>query len=311
MLSSSQLSILKDNFIYDEKLYQFYDHHWHHVDMNNIKIYIRDHFSIQMDSNVFDRRFFQKPFNKDPNHLICFKNGVYDFKSHQFRDGLPSDGCTLCTNYNYVPTYNNELWQYLHKVFPDTEDYIQFMKTMNQLFKGDPRLIYGYSTCNNGISTLYRLIDMMYGSYGLNVQPSQLEQRRPLLEYLNQKFKGRYLRFTGYADDKLYKLYKSVTTFTSILTSIDETNQLKSISCESSELKFKSKFLNNGINHKYNYPIDFNLTKQLSSFALTLMTKLINLQDADIRYLYFNQNNIFVQDINHYILTFYLKVMYL
>lgn len=48
---------------------------------------------------VYDAYFFKK-MDEIP-HLICFNNGVYDFKNNIFRKGEPDDYITLCTNYDY------------------------------------------------------------------------------------------------------------------------------------------------------------------------------------------------------------------
>ncbi len=98
------------------------------------------------------------------------------------------------------------------------------------------------------------------------------------------------------------RLCNSVKKFTSIIIDIDvQADQ---------ELNFKSTFLPHNIENKYNYNIDFKLTKQFPSFAVTFMTKLIALQEEPIKILWFYHNSIFVQDINQCILNFYKDIIY-
>lgn len=57
------------------------------------------------EGKLCDFKFLDK-LNTDP-YLMCFNNGVYDFKNDTFRNGLPSDYITFCTNHNYIE-FNNE-----------------------------------------------------------------------------------------------------------------------------------------------------------------------------------------------------------
>jgi len=78
--------------------------------------------------------FYDKEFikNMDTNkHLLCFNNGVIDFKTKEFRDGYPQDYITKCTRINYIPfnTINNEnypnvvnqIHDFMNKLFPIPE----------------------------------------------------------------------------------------------------------------------------------------------------------------------------------------------
>lgn len=299
-----------DNFIW----YQYVNNIWYPLENPHITIkkYIREHFGHVKHIHLHDIHFLLKrpvekgffpPFDKDPKHLFCFNNGVYDFKLHKFRSCYPTDCCTLSTKYIYKPTYNTDLWVYLRKVFPDVEDYIQFMYCVDQLFKGNQRLIYAINNGNSG--TLYRLINQMFGQYAFVTDINKLNSRKPYsfeteLEYLAANFKGRYITF-----ESLNNVFN--INFTSVLTAekrvVDTNNiidghKLKSTFSSSSSLEEK-------------YAVDIHLTKQFPSLALTLMTKLISIQDSGIRYLYFNDNNIFIKDITGYILQHYINVIYL
>lgn len=71
----------------------------------------------------YDRHFLEK---MDANkYLMCFSNGVIDFKTKEFRDGKPTDYITRCTNIPYLtPDFEGI-----------TEKQIEYIHTfMNQLF---------------------------------------------------------------------------------------------------------------------------------------------------------------------------------
>ena len=48
-------------------------------------------------------------------YLMCFKNGVIDFKNNEFRDGRPEDFCSKCTNINYIP-YKDLNMQHIYEI---------------------------------------------------------------------------------------------------------------------------------------------------------------------------------------------------
>lgn len=75
--------------------------------------------------------FFDKDFtrNMDANpYLLCFTNGVFDFKAKEFRQGYPQDYITKTTNVPYV-NYNyedykstiDELMTFMEQLFPQPE----------------------------------------------------------------------------------------------------------------------------------------------------------------------------------------------
>jgi len=71
--------------------------------------------------------FYDKDFikNMDTNkHLMCFNNGVIDFKTKEFRDGYPQDYITKTTRNNYLP--------FQAENYPETV--VQIHDFMNKLF---------------------------------------------------------------------------------------------------------------------------------------------------------------------------------
>ena len=71
----------------------------------------------------FDENFSE---NIDTNpHLLCCKNGVWDFKEKIFRDGKPEDYISMSTNINYIPlsdktkAIESEISDFMAKLFPE------------------------------------------------------------------------------------------------------------------------------------------------------------------------------------------------
>jgi P4 family phage/plasmid primase-like protien len=72
--------------------------------------------------------FFDPDFTKqiDSNpHLLCFNNGVFDFKNKEFRQGYPHDYISKTTGVNYIPyDYNStkeisdDIMSFMEKLFP-------------------------------------------------------------------------------------------------------------------------------------------------------------------------------------------------
>jgi P4 family phage/plasmid primase-like protien len=61
-------------------------------------------------------------------YLLCFKNGVIDFKEKIFRKGQPEDNISMCTNIDYIPLnpvahrkIMDEINEFMNKLFPEKE----------------------------------------------------------------------------------------------------------------------------------------------------------------------------------------------
>jgi len=75
--------------------------------------------------------FFDKDFikNMDANpYLMCFSNGVFDFKTKEFRQGYPQDYITKTTGINYVKfnydeqkEISDEIMTFMEQLFPQPE----------------------------------------------------------------------------------------------------------------------------------------------------------------------------------------------
>lgn len=72
--------------------------------------------------------FYDKEFTNsiDTNqHLLCCKNGIWDFKEKIFREGKPEDYISMCTNLDYIPLseqtkdIETEIHDFMAKLFPE------------------------------------------------------------------------------------------------------------------------------------------------------------------------------------------------
>lgn len=149
-------------------------------DKNNI---IREAMEI-----FYDRDFTQ---NLDANkYLMCFTNGVVDFRTQEFRDGTPQDYISKCTGNPYHPfnpdnaemaTKSEEILKFMEQLFP-VKDLNRYMwdhlasvligTNLNQTFN-----IYRGSG-SNGKSKLTDLMSMTLGQYKGTVPITLVTEKR-------------------------------------------------------------------------------------------------------------------------------------
>ena len=135
--------------------------------------------------------FYDKEFIKqvDANkHLLCFKNGIIDFKTKEFRIGYPQDYVTKCTGIDYVvydetkhTTTITEIVSFMEKLFPDNSlnkymwDHLASCligTNLNQTFN-----IYRGSG-SNGKSILTDLMSQSLGDYKGTVPITLVTEKR-------------------------------------------------------------------------------------------------------------------------------------
>lgn len=152
-------------------------------DKNNImreamELFYDDEFVRSMDTN---------------KHLLCFNNGVVDFRSKIFRDGYPEDYITKTTRINYIP-YNKEnleiqettktIDEFMVKLFP-IPDLLSYMwdhlascligSNKNQTFN-----VYNGSG-SNGKSIIADLMSATLGEYKGTVPITLVTEKRGLI----------------------------------------------------------------------------------------------------------------------------------
>ena len=129
----------------------------------------------------FDRKLDSNPY------LLCCNNGVIDFKENRFRNGLPEDYLSMCTNIDYIPVnkcdtkIKNEIEIFMNQLFPIPE-LCRYMwehlascligTNENQTFN-----IYTGSG-RNGKSKLTDLVSLVLGDYVGTVPISLVTKQR-------------------------------------------------------------------------------------------------------------------------------------
>jgi P4 family phage/plasmid primase-like protien len=137
--------------------------------------------------DLFHDDTFMEKMDMNP-YLLCFTNGVFDFKEKIFRAGLPEDNISMCTNIEYVPLNTqtqkqiiDEINDFFAKLFPE-EELREYMwdhlastligTCLNQAFNvyiGDGQ---------NGKSALIDLMNKVLGDYKGDVPLSLVTEKR-------------------------------------------------------------------------------------------------------------------------------------
>jgi P4 family phage/plasmid primase-like protien len=134
----------------------------------------------------YDEDFMRK-VDGNP-YIICFSNGVVDFKEKRMRIGTPQDYLTKCTGINYRPLNREkdkriigEIEDFMHKLFPDNDLYKYMWEhlastligtTTNQTFN----MYIGVG--QNGKSVLVNLMELVLGQYKGDVPLTLITQQR-------------------------------------------------------------------------------------------------------------------------------------
>lgn len=120
------------------------------------------------------------------SYLLGFKNGVYDFKSMSFRDGIQSDYITFSTGYEYIDYNENcehtkEIYTFLSQIIPNRRVLEYTLKVLGKSLIGVPDerfYIWTGLSGANGKSTLVNFLEHTLGDYITGVDVSLLTNRR-------------------------------------------------------------------------------------------------------------------------------------
>jgi len=121
-------------------------------------------------------------------YLLCFKNGVIDFKEKIFRKGYPEDNISMCTNIDYIPLdpqkhqkTMDEINDFMDKLFP-VKELCEYMwdhlastligTSTNQTFN----MYIGIG--QNGKSVLVNLMELVLGDYKGDVPLTLVTEKR-------------------------------------------------------------------------------------------------------------------------------------
>jgi P4 family phage/plasmid primase-like protien len=133
----------------------------------------------------YDADFLNK-LDTNP-YLLCFKNGIIDFKEKIFRKGHPEDNVSMCTNIDYIPlepkhkNIMDEINDFMDKLFPEKElcEYMwdHLASTLigtcaNQTFN----MYIGIG--QNGKSVLVNLMELVLGDYKGDVPLTLVTEKR-------------------------------------------------------------------------------------------------------------------------------------
>lgn len=136
-------------------------------------------------AEVFRDEEFFKRIDKNP-HLIGFKNGVYDLKKFQFRDGIPEDYISLQMNVEYKDfsprdSKVREIREFFEKIFPDKSIRDYFMDVSCNIFVGGNRQKHVYfwsGEGDNGKSVTQNIFEKMLGEYAVKLPTSLIVGKR-------------------------------------------------------------------------------------------------------------------------------------
>ena len=138
---------------------------------------------------IFYNKDFYKNLDQNP-YLLCFKNGVIDFKTKCFRQGLPEDYISFCTNIDYypeggtkrAPELEKELNNFMDQLFPDDNLRRYMWEHLASALIGtlENQTFNMYvGTGRNGKSVMVDLMSKVLGDYKGTVPTSLITQSRP------------------------------------------------------------------------------------------------------------------------------------
>lgn len=138
---------------------------------------------------LFYNNKFEQELDANP-YLICFKNGVVDFKNKLFRRGYPEDHLTKCTNIDFInDVFEDDKYKpiiaqihdFMNKLFP-VEELCRYMwehlaSTLIGILPDQTWNIY-IGEGQNGKSVLVKLMEYVLGEYKGVVPLSLLTDKR-------------------------------------------------------------------------------------------------------------------------------------
>jgi len=127
---------------------------------------------------------FYKQLDSNP-YLLGFKDGIYDFKTNQFRKGDPKDYLTYTTGYEYIDYDPNnpivqEIYEFLSQIITNKEVFEFTLKVLGKSLFGSPdeRFYILNGVGSNGKSSLFNLIEATLGDYATAVDTALLTNKR-------------------------------------------------------------------------------------------------------------------------------------
>lgn len=152
----------------------------------------KDNIMKEAKEKFFDKGgVFMKNLDTNP-YILCFTNGVVDFRDKTFRDGRPEDCVSLCTQLKFVPLDENtptaeqkrimnEINDFMHKLFPLDEIYEYMWEHLASVLIGtssDQTFHMYIGEGSNGKSVLMELMSKTLGEYKGDVPLSVITDKR-------------------------------------------------------------------------------------------------------------------------------------
>jgi P4 family phage/plasmid primase-like protien len=130
---------------------------------------------------------FMKKLDTNP-YLLCFNNGIVDFKEKVFRNGYPEDNVSRCTNIDFVqhdPSKHSqiigEITDFFDKLFPEPERRRYFWDHLASTLIGtsaNQTFNMYIGAGQNGKSVLVSLMEKVLGEYKGDVPLTLITQQR-------------------------------------------------------------------------------------------------------------------------------------
>ena len=144
----------------------------------------------ELATEFYDPDFY-KLLDSNPNVFHC-NNGIFDFETCTFRDGVPDDMISISSKNNYIsdeirfsdPEYQKndvELNDFLDKIFPNPE-MKEYMMNIWALSLSGKTYIQTFNVCtgsgSNGKSVNFELLSEVFGDYYCVASPALLTKSR-------------------------------------------------------------------------------------------------------------------------------------
>lgn len=258
------------------------------------------------------KNFLQQLDSK--NDLLCFTNGIIDFSTNTFRQGLPEDYTSKCTKIPYIPLEEllpdtiQEVKSFMEQLFPDEElrnymwDHaasVLIGKNTNQTFNiyiGEGR---------NGKSKFVELMSAVLGDYKATVPISLITKDRTGIGSVSPEVanlvgiryavmqessvrdkinEGPMKELTGGDEIQCRGLYKSPISFIPQFKLVMATNNLPGMDGKDEgtwrrirACEFKSKFIETpNPESKYEFKVDKNLDEKFEAWKPVFVSLLVD-----------------------------------
>ena len=147
-------------------------------------------FTKELATEFYDPDFY-KLLDSNPNVFHC-NNGIFDFETCTFRDGVPDDMISISSKNNYITDelrfsdpeyqkYDAELNDFLDKLFP-TPEMKEYMMNIWALSLSGKTYIQTFNVCtgsgSNGKSVNFELLSEVFGDYYCVASPALLTKSR-------------------------------------------------------------------------------------------------------------------------------------